>query len=541
MTGQILSGQILSHYEVQEELGRGGMGRVYKARDLRLQRTTALKLLLPGQISGEQSRLRIACEARAASALNHPNIVIIYEIDESDGVHFIAMEYVEGKSLRDSISAGGLHVNRVLDYGIQIAGALEAAHAAGVIHCDLKPGNIMIGSAGGIKVLDFGLAKLHRLVTAEEDATLTLETRFGEGAIQGTMAYIAPEQAQGKPADTRTDIFSFGATLYEMATGTPAFHRTTPAVTLAAILRDHPPAVTQLAPAAPKGLEYIIAWCLEKDPACRAQRIQDVKLALEELKRETTVGGAAVSHPLKTAGSWRTFSSKPRTTDEAMTRILIVEDAPGIALGLEDDLRLEGYDIELAADGEIASRRAREEPFDLILLDIMLPRKNGFDVCREVRRAGIHTPILMLTAKGQEAEKIMGLDLGADDYVTKPFSPHELRARVRALLRRGAQTARDSYSFGEIEVDFGRAELRRAGRPVETTPLEFKLLTTFLRNPGKLLSRSQLLDEVWGHGIAITDRVVDNQIVALRKKIEINPAQPQYLISVRGMGYRFEG
>jgi DNA-binding response OmpR family regulator len=147
----------------------------------------------------------------------------------------------------------------------------------------------------------------------------------------------------------------------------------------------------------------------------------------------------------------------------------------------------------------------------------------------------------MLTAKGQEAEKIMGLDLGADDYVTKPFSPHELRARVRALLRRGAQTERDSYSFGEIEVDFGRAELRRAGRPVETTPLEFKLLTTFLRNRGKLLSRSQLLDEVWGHGIAITDRVVDNQIFALRKKIEINPAQPQYLISVRGMGYRFEG
>src|SRR5262249_15534635 len=155
--------------------------------------------------------------------------------------------------------------------------------------------------------------------------------------------------------------------------------------------------------------------------------------------------------------------------------------------------------------------------------------------------AGIQTPILMLTAKGQEAEKIMGLDLGADDYVTKPFSPHELRARVRALLRRGAQPARDSYSFGEIEVDFGRAELRRAGSPIETTPLEFKVLTTFLRNRGRLLSRSQLLDEVWGHGIAVTDRVVDNQIFALRKKIETNPAQPQYLVSVRGMGYRFDG
>src|SRR5262249_55192109 len=157
MTGQILSGQILSHYEVQEELGRGGMGRVYKARDLRLQRMIALKLLLPGQISDEQSRLRIAHEARAASALNHPNIVTIYEIDEAGGVHFIAMEYVAGKSLRDSIGSGGLPVNQVLDYGIQIAGALDAAHAAGVIHCDLKPGNIMIGDAGTVKVLDFGL------------------------------------------------------------------------------------------------------------------------------------------------------------------------------------------------------------------------------------------------------------------------------------------------------------------------------------------------------------------------------------------------
>ena len=197
--------------------------------------------------------------------------------------------------------------------------------------------------------------------------------------------------------------------------------------------------------------------------------------------------------------------------------------------------------MELASDGETASRRARAEAFDLILLDVMLPRKNGFDVCREVRRAGIRSPILLLTAKAQEAEKVMGLDLGADDYVTKPFSPHELRARVRALLRRGEQPSRNSYSFGEIEVDLGRGELRRGGRSVETTPLEFKLLIMLLRNRGRLLSRRQLLDEVWGHGISVTDRVVDNQILGLRKKIEADPAQPRHLVSVRGMGYRFEG
>ncbi len=537
-----MTGQVLSHYEIHEEIGRGGMGRVYRARDLRLHRVIALKLLLPGQISDAESRLRIAREARAASALNHPNIVIIYEIDESNGVHFIAMEYVAGKSLRDSIAAGGLPLRRILDYGGQIAGALGAAHAAGVIHCDLKPGNIMIGENGAAKVLDFGLAKLHWLNTANGDCTATLLEQPPDGLIQGTFAYLAPERAAGKPADARADIFSFGATLYEMATGTAAFQGVTPAVTLAAVLREDPRPVTEVTPSLPKGLGNLIALCLQKDPERRLQRMEEVRLALEDLKQESLVGRVAVGAAQGSMTSGLRVRPSPRqSTEEPMARILVVEDEPGIALGLEDDLRLEGYQVELAEDGETASRRARAETFDLILLDVMLPRKNGFDVCREVRRAGVRTPILMLTAKAQEAEKVMGLDLGADDYVTKPFSPHELRARVRALLRRGAPPANDGYSFGEMEVDFARGELRRAGIAVETTPLEFKLLTAFLRNRGRLLSRAQLLDEVWGHGLAITDRVVDNQIFGLRKKIEADPAQPRYLVSVRGMGYRFEG
>lgn len=224
-----------------------------------------------------------------------------------------------------------------------------------------------------------------------------------------------------------------------------------------------------------------------------------------------------------------------------MARILVVEDEPGIALGLEDDLKLEGYEVELARDGETASRLAREQPFDLILLDLMLPRKDGFEVCRELRRAGLRTPILMLTAKTQEAEKVLGLELGADDYVTKPFSPRELRARVKALLRRAAGDMPEICRFGEVEVDFSRCELRRAGQPVEVTPLEFKLLTAFIRNRGRVLTREQLLDDVWGPGTFVTDRVVDNQIVGLRRKIESEPGQPRYLVSVRGMGYRFDG
>jgi two-component system alkaline phosphatase synthesis response regulator PhoP len=224
-----------------------------------------------------------------------------------------------------------------------------------------------------------------------------------------------------------------------------------------------------------------------------------------------------------------------------MSRILVVEDEPGIALGLEDDLKLEGYDVEVARDGETATRLAREQPFDLILLDVMLPRKDGFEVCRELRRAGLRTPILILTAKTQEAEKVLGLELGADDYVTKPFSPRELRARVKALLRRASGDTPEIYRFGEVEVDFSRRELRRRGEPVEVTPLEFKLLTAFIRNRGCVLSREQLLDAAWGRGTFVTDRVVDNQIVSLRRKIESEPARPCYLVSVRGVGYRFDG
>ncbi len=223
-----------------------------------------------------------------------------------------------------------------------------------------------------------------------------------------------------------------------------------------------------------------------------------------------------------------------------MTRILVVEDEPGIAFGLESDLKMEGYEVELVVDGAAAARRGREGNFDLILLDVMLPGKDGFEVCRELRRGGVRTPIILVTARTHEAEKVMGLEVGADDYVTKPFSHRELRARIKAILRRSAGEMPEIYRFGDVEVDFSRGELRRAGRPVETTQLEFKLLTAFVRNRGRLLSREQILDSVWGPGTYVIDRVVDNHVLSLRRKIEPDPQRPRYLISVRGMGYRFE-
>jgi len=224
-----------------------------------------------------------------------------------------------------------------------------------------------------------------------------------------------------------------------------------------------------------------------------------------------------------------------------MPRILIVEDEPDIAMGLTDDLSAEGYDVELRTDGESAVHAGLQAGWDLILLDVMLPRKDGFDVCRELRRAGVKTPIILLTAKAQEAEKILGLELGADDYVTKPFSPRELRARIKAMLRRSTDSLPDVYSFGDVAVDFTRAEVRRGDRAVEITPLELRLLETFIRRRGRVLSRDQLLDAAWDHGVHVTDRAVDAHIVNLRRKIEPAPAEPRFLVSVRGLGYRFDG
>jgi len=224
-----------------------------------------------------------------------------------------------------------------------------------------------------------------------------------------------------------------------------------------------------------------------------------------------------------------------------MSRILIVEDDRAIAVALEDDLRLEGYDVQVVRDGEAALVAARATAFDLLLLDVMLPKKDGFDVCRELRRAGVDSKILLLTARGGETDKVLGLDLGADDYITKPYSPKELRARVRAHLRQVSKTGVPHViAFGDCELDLGRGELRRDRKPVATTPLELKLLGLFTRRVGRVLTRRTLIDEIWGRDTAITERVVDNQIANLRKKIEPAPAAPRFLKSVRGIGYRFD-
>lgn len=224
-----------------------------------------------------------------------------------------------------------------------------------------------------------------------------------------------------------------------------------------------------------------------------------------------------------------------------MARILIVEDDADIAFGLEEDLTRHGYEVGIVRDGDAALSRGRDELWDVILLDVMLPYRDGFEVCRELRRSGVKTPIIVLTAKTHEAEKVLGLELGADDYMTKPFSANELRARIKAVQRRFKEDSTGTYRFGDCEVDFDRAEIRRGGQPVDITALEFRLLRTLIRSRNRVLSREQLIQQAWEPNTNIGDRVVDTHMLNLRKKIEPLPNQPQFLHSVRGMGYRFDG
>jgi serine/threonine protein kinase/Tol biopolymer transport system component len=270
------------------------MGVVYKAEDTKLGRTVALKVLPPERVADPNRKRRFIQEARAASALNHPNIITIHDIDEAEGVHFIAMEYVQGKTLDRLIARHGLRLNEALKYAVQMAAALAKAHSAGIVHRDLKPTNVMVTDDGLVKVLDFGLAKLTEAApTSEAETIATVGPVTEEGTIVGTVGYMSPEQAEGKPVDARSDIFGFGSVLYEMLTGQRAFQGETKASTIAAILREEPKLLSQAVEGLPRELERLVKRCLRKDREHRFQTMADLKVALEEMKEESDSGELA--------------------------------------------------------------------------------------------------------------------------------------------------------------------------------------------------------------------------------------------------------
>ena len=224
-------------------------------------------------------------------------------------------------------------------------------------------------------------------------------------------------------------------------------------------------------------------------------------------------------------------------------KVLLVEDEPGLVLTLTDRLRSEGFDVATASDGKVGFDKALAGGFDLIILDVMLPKKNGYDVCRDLRQKGVETPVLMLTAKGETIDKVLGLKLGADDYLTKPFEVIELLARVEALLRRSPARANghgaEAFRFGSVTIDFKRAEVTRDDRPIDLSAMEFKLLQHLVENRGVVHSRDQLLDAVWGYDAMPSTRTVDVHIAWLRQKLEANPKHPNFIQTVHGMGYKF--
>ncbi|MEO7157005.1 MAG: protein kinase [Vicinamibacterales bacterium] len=309
--------QVLNHYRILGPLGRGGMGEVYLAEDTRLHRKVALKILPAVMAADPERRIRFEREAQAVAAINHPNIVTIHSVEEADGVPFLTMELVEGKPFNEVMSSGALPLDVLLKTGIAISDAIAAAHQRGITHRDLKPGNVMVTADGRIKVLDFGLAKLReeQVAGSGDDVTRMPATDItGEGRIIGTVAYMSPEQAEGKDVDQRSDIFSLGVILHEMATGEKPFKGDTNVSVISAILKDSPLSITELNPSLPAGLSRVIRRSLAKDPSRRYQTATDLRNELEELKAEADSGLTSIA-----AGS----GAAARTRSRAVSKVVV--------------------------------------------------------------------------------------------------------------------------------------------------------------------------------------------------------------------------
>ena len=295
-------GSKLGSYEILGALGAGGMGEVYRARDPRLDREVAIKILPLGEAGGSESLRRFAQEARAAAALNHPNILAVFDTGSHGASPYIVSELLEGETLRARLNSGPLPVRRAVDYALQIARGLTAAHGHGIVHRDLKPENLLITRDGRVKILDFGLAKLTK---AEFDSSglsseATVDSVTGRGTLLGTLDYMSPEQCRGGTIDLRSDLFSFGAVLYEMLSGRRAFHGATTADTISSILKEEPPALSGTEEGVPPLLERIVHHCLEKDPTDRFQSARDIVFALETFPAATSPAAPAMSSAART-------------------------------------------------------------------------------------------------------------------------------------------------------------------------------------------------------------------------------------------------
>jgi two-component system LytT family response regulator len=456
MEPALAPGNGIAHYRIVSRLGEGGMGEVYLAIDTRLDRSVALKVLPPAVAQDRGRMERFDREARAASALNHPNVAHIYEIGEAGGIHFLAMEFIEGEALERRIDGKPLAVRDIAEIGAQIADALDAAHAKGIVHRDIKPANIMITSRGHVKVLDFGLAKV--MDTLRSSPASRLETRFSStaGALIGTVEYMSPEQALGRPVDHRTDIFSLGVVLYQMATGRMPFEGSTPSETIARILEAQPEAMARFNYELPEELDRVVRKCLEKDRERRYQSARDVMVDLQGLLRGQDAAPAA-----------RAAGSKMRAVivdDEDLARQILREYLKG-----EEGVEI----VAECANGFAAVKAVSEHKPDLLFLDVQMPKLDGFEVLELVDR---EVAVVFVTAFDQYAMK--AFDAAAVDYLLKPFGPDRLQTALQRVRRRlgenkpmpaptelkAAARAPDQYAERVVVKDGSRVHIIPVGK-----------------------------------------------------------------------------
>ena len=435
-------GRSLRRYRILSELGRGGMGVVYRALDESLQREVALKVLSPELVADPELHRRFLQEARAAAALSHPGVAVVHEIDQVDGVTYIAMELVGGEPLARALRRGPLDPGRALELGLEIAEALGAGHARGIVHRDVKPGNVVLTDAGHAKLIDFGLAKSVPVAGLDLEGATPPRGHTDPGRLVGTAAYMSPEQARGRPVDARSDVFSFGALLFEMLAGRPAFERESGIETLHAVLKEPAPALPFGAPE----LQALLERCLAKEPQARFASARELADELRGLLERLP----AEPRPARTRAS--SVAPSP-----ARLRVLVVDDEEPARAVLREYLAARP-DVEVVGEcrnGFEAVKAVAELRPELVFLDVQMPKLDGFEVLELI---GHEVAVVFVTAFDEHA--LRAFEVNAVDYLLKPTAPERLATALeRARLRLG--------SGARLPVQAVLDEVRQRDRPAD--------------------------------------------------------------------------
>jgi len=440
MADPLATGSHIAHYRVVSHLGEGGMGAVYLADDMTLGRRVALKVLPTNVATGPERMHRFVQEAKLASALTHPNVAYIYEIGEDAGLRFLAMEYIEGEALSVRLGRGPLALSELLSVASQVADALDDAHSKGIVHRDIKPSNLMLTPRGYVKVLDFGLAKLETAVGGSKVPRDETQVMTSAGVVMGTVAYMSPEQALGRDMDHRTDLFSLGVVLYEMATARLPFPGTTPSETMARILSSQPEAIARFNYDLPEGLDRVVRKCLEKDRERRYQSARELLVDLKNLERDA----ASASPGASTVVNTRRKLTAVIVDDEELARALLRE-----YLGSNPDIEI----LAECANGFEAVKAITEKKPDLAFLDVQMPKLDGFEVLELI---GQEVAVIFVTAYDQYAMR--AFDEHAVDYLLKPFSLDRFqKALDRARRRVGEKGSPQEPAAKPAPVDLARA------------------------------------------------------------------------------------